>query len=175
MSLESYNNEASLNDSSDEFSSSDYEVIKEAELYDQLQDHFYDGSIDDEMIVKTVLDYVRLNPEKYRFDINQQSVINDLKPQYELEVKDEVLRRTKMVNPDIENVEDFKMIEEEVHDSHSGYSSVLAYYYTDDELKKYEESDHFKYIVNREAMRQYRDYKHQQKILQDIEIKTNYS
>ena len=175
MSLESYNNEASLNDSSDEFSSSDYKVIKEAELYDQLQDHFYDGIIDDETIVKTVFNYVRSNPEKYGFDINWWSVINDLKPQYELEVKDEVFRRTKMVNPDIKNVEDFKMIEEEVHDSHSGYSSVLVYYYTDDELKKYEESDHFKYIVNREAMRQYRDYKRQQRILQDIEIKTNYS
>ena len=70
MSLESYNNEASLNDSSDEFSSSNYEVINEAELYDQLQDHFYDGIINDEMIVKTVFDYMRLNPEKYRFDIN---------------------------------------------------------------------------------------------------------
>ena len=118
---------------------------------------------------------MRSNPEKYGFDINWWSVINNLKLQYELEVKDEVLRRTKMVNPDIENVEDFKMIEEEVHDSYSGYSSVLAYYYTDDELKKYEKSDHFKYIVNRESMRQYRDYKRQQKILQDIEIKTNYS
>ena len=63
MSLESYNNEASLNDSSDEFSSSDYEVIKEAELYDQLQDHFYDRSIDDETIVKTVFNYMRSNPK----------------------------------------------------------------------------------------------------------------
>ena len=70
MSLESYNNEASLNDSSDEFSSSDYEVIKEAELYDQLQDYFYDRIIDDKMIVKTVLNYMRSNPEKYGFDIN---------------------------------------------------------------------------------------------------------
>ena len=167
-------NESSNEFSSDEFSSDRYKKI-ETELYDQLQDHFYDGSNDDEMIVKTVFDYVRLNPMKYGFDINWWSVINDLKPQYELEVKDEIFRRTNMINPDIENEEDFKMIEEEVHDTHSGYSSVLAYYYTDDELKKYEESDHFKYIVNRDAMRQYRDYKHQQKILQDIEIKTNYS
>ena len=68
MSLD--NNKASLNDSSDEFSSSDYEVIKEAELYDQLQDYFYNRNIDDETIVKTVFDYVRSNSEKYRFDIN---------------------------------------------------------------------------------------------------------
>src|SRR5437868_10515248 len=59
----------------------------------QSQDHFYDRIIDDEMIIKTVLNYVRSNPEKYRFDINWWSVINDLKPQYELEVKDEVLDR----------------------------------------------------------------------------------
>ncbi|CAG8618073.1 239_t:CDS:2 [Scutellospora calospora] len=155
--------------SSNELFSDEYEKI-ESELYDQLQDHFYEGSIDNETIINTVLDFIKSNPTKYRFDINWWSVINDLKPQYELEVKDEVYRRTNMRNPDVKNKENFKLIEEEVHDAMLDYSSILEYYYTDEDLRKYEESDNFKYIVNRETMRLYRDSERQRKILQDIKI-----
>ncbi|CAG8483341.1 7385_t:CDS:1 [Scutellospora calospora] len=161
--------ESSSDLSSNDYSSDDFEKI-ESELYDQLQDCFYDGSIDNNIIIKTVFDFIRSNPEKYRFDINWWSVINDLKPQYELEIKDEIYHQTNMKNPNIENKKDFILIKEEVHDTILGYSSVLEYYNTDDELKKYEESDNFNCIVNREAMRLYRDSEHQKKILQDIKI-----
>ncbi|CAG8586524.1 8454_t:CDS:2 [Scutellospora calospora] len=134
--------ESSSNLSSVDYSSDEFEKIESSSLYDQLQDLFYDGRDDNETIINTVFDFIRSNPEKYGFDINWWSVINDLKPQYELEVKDEIYR----------------------------YSSVLEYYNTNDELKKYEESDNFNYIVNREAMRLYRDSERQKKILQDIKI-----
>ncbi|CAG8675728.1 11292_t:CDS:2, partial [Scutellospora calospora] len=146
----------SLSDLSSEYSSEEFEKIESSYLYDQLQDLFYDGRDDNETIINTVFDFVRSNPEKYRFDINWWSVINDLKPQYELE-----------------NEKDFILIKEEVYDTILGYSSVLEYYNTDDELKKYEEFDNFNYIVNREAMRLYRDSKQQAKLRRTCRLFNN--
>ncbi|CAG8561031.1 7718_t:CDS:2, partial [Scutellospora calospora] len=133
--------ESSSDLSSDDYSSEEFEKIESSSLYDQLQDLFYDGRDDNETIINTVFDFIRSNPEKYGFDINWWS-----------------------------NEKDFILIKEKVQDTILGYSSVLEYYNTDDELKKYEESNNFNCIINREAMRLYRDFKRQQKILQDIKI-----
>ncbi|CAG8838937.1 17309_t:CDS:2, partial [Cetraspora pellucida] len=61
---------------------------------------------------------------------------NQLKPQFEVDVGDETLQ--------------------EVHDTISNYSSVLSLY--NGNVSEYEKSEEYKYLVNRETLRQYREY-----------------
>ncbi|CAG8443587.1 11314_t:CDS:2 [Scutellospora calospora] len=83
---------------------------------------------DDETIINTVMSYIESNPKNY--DDNS------------------ILR-----NPNIKNTYNFDLIYKEVEEKNLNYSSIIAKYNTDLKIKRYEKSESFKFIVNREAMR----------------------
>jgi hypothetical protein len=75
-----------------------------------------------------------------------------MKPQFEIDVEDETLRRMKWDNPDINDEYDFNLIYKEVKNKILNYSSVIAKYDSDYKIKKYEESEEFKSLVYRETV-----------------------
>ncbi|CAG8678049.1 4217_t:CDS:1, partial [Scutellospora calospora] len=103
------------------------------------------------------MSYIESKPKNY--DDNSIIVYNELKHQFEIDVEDETLRRMNWKNPDIKDSYDFKLIYNEVKDRNLNYSSVIAKFDSNIKLKNYENSEYFKYIVNRESMRQYRELK----------------
>ncbi|CAG8463811.1 2712_t:CDS:2, partial [Scutellospora calospora] len=58
----------------------------------------------------------------------------------------------------IVNLEEFDNIKEEVEDTITSSAYIITSFNSDEELKKHKESDNFKYIINRETMRQYRNW-----------------
>ncbi|CAG8440250.1 784_t:CDS:2, partial [Scutellospora calospora] len=73
-----------------------------------------------------------------------------------IDVEEETLCRMNWKNSDIKNIYDFRLIHEEVKKINLNYSSIIAKFDTEDKIKKYEESEEFKYIINHESLRQYR-------------------
>ncbi|CAG8539036.1 8714_t:CDS:2 [Scutellospora calospora] len=123
-------------------------------LYDSLQNIFFYEIYDDETIINTVMSYIESKPKNY--DSNSILIYNELKYQFEIDVEDETLRRMNWKNSDIKNTYDFRLIHDEVKKINLNYSSIIAKFDTNDKIKDYEESKEFKYIVNRESLRQYR-------------------
>ncbi|CAG8787631.1 18091_t:CDS:2, partial [Cetraspora pellucida] len=102
-------------------------------LVDKLQDDlFYYGDDEDESIVEVVLDHLK----------NHQKILKD---------EDK--------NPDIQNSTIFNQIQEEVQDTIISYASVLSIH-DKGEIENYEKSEEYKYLVNKESLRQYREYEY---------------
>ncbi|CAG8706615.1 1067_t:CDS:2, partial [Cetraspora pellucida] len=77
----------------------------------------------------------------------------ELKDQFEIDVKDETYRQMGLKNPEIENEDNFNWFREEVTNTMLNYSSLLTIEDGINNLKEYKNSENFKYLVNREAMR----------------------
>ncbi|CAG8522216.1 8188_t:CDS:2, partial [Scutellospora calospora] len=112
------------------------------------------------MPIKDLITYLDTldNNIKLTFDEQNLLVYYELKNQFETEVKDETYRRIGINNPDIVNLTEFDNVKEEVEDTITSSAYIIFSFTSDEESKKYQESDNFKYIINREAMRQYRDW-----------------
>ena len=125
------------------------------EIYDSLQNIFFHDIYDDETIINIVMSHIESEPKNY--DNCSILTYSEFKPQFEIDVNDEVLRRMNSVNPDIKNTYDFRLIYEEVKKTSLNYSSIIAKFDNNDKLKEYENSESFKYITNRETLHQYRN------------------
>ncbi|CAG8831282.1 3313_t:CDS:1, partial [Cetraspora pellucida] len=137
-----------------DYMSNNKEYLKNEYIMNKIKQVFRDEYIHDKKLDESKDFYYKLKQRDYEFDIESAIVVNQLKPQFEVDVKDETLRRLKRKNLDIKNEELFNHIQEEVHDTISNYSSVLSLYNGD--VNKYEKSEEYKYLVNKETLQQYR-------------------
>ena len=62
--------------------------VEKSSFYDAVQVLFYD-LFNDDIIISTVISYIESNPKNY--DDNSILVYNELKYQFDIEVKDEIL------------------------------------------------------------------------------------
>ncbi|CAG8512077.1 2791_t:CDS:2, partial [Scutellospora calospora] len=82
------------------------------------------------------------------FDNLKEKYLYLRKEDYEFDIKSAIRK-----NLFVQDEERFKEIQEEVHDTISNYSSVIDF------KNNYKKSEEFKYLVNKESLRQYREYK----------------
>jgi hypothetical protein len=139
---------------------SNFEILKNKIIVKKLAKIIKDKYNFDKILEDKKDEILKLKEKDHEFDVEYVKVFNRLKPRFDVEVRDETFRCLKRKNLEIEDEKDFESIREDVYDTIANYGSVICCH---DNVKgehdEYIKSEEYKYLVNRESMRQYREYK----------------
>ncbi|CAG8463590.1 785_t:CDS:1 [Cetraspora pellucida] len=134
-------------------------LLQNKDITDKFREIFKDLYVHKEYLEDLKKSYSELKEQDNEFDIESITVFNQLKHDFETDVCDETFRRLGRKNPNIKDEKIFNQIKEDVHNTISSYASVLSIHDNEEGIEKYENSEEYKYLVNKETLRQYRDYK----------------